>query len=202
MKLYYSPGACSLAPHIALRETGCEFVLEKVDMRTKQTQSGTRFSTINPKEYVPALQLDNGEILTEVAAVLQYIADVKPESGLAPPAGKMPRYRLQEWLNFISSELHKGFAPLFRPDAPEQVKTQAKTRLQTRFDLVARQLGDRQFLLGDRFTVADVYLYTILGWTGFAGLDRTQWSGLQAYYERIHKRPAVQAARKAEGLKD
>ena len=202
MKLYFSPGACSLAPHIALREAGLEFTPDKVDMRTKQTQGGAKFSTVNPKDYVPALELDNGEVLTEVAVVLQYIADQKPASGLAAAAGTMERYRMQEWLSFISSELHKGFSPMFRPDTPAEFKAQAKGRLAGRFDYVARQLGDRPFLLGDRFTVADAYLYTILGWTGFAGLDRTQWPVLQSYYERIGQRAAVQAARKAEGLKD
>jgi glutathione S-transferase len=202
MKLYFSPGACSLAPHIALREAGLEFALEKVDMRTRQTQSGAKFSTINPKDYVPALQLDNGEILTEVAAVTQYIADRKPSSGLAPPAGTLERYRLQEWLTFISSELHKGFSPMFRPDTPEQFKAQTKTRLESRFAFVARELDAKEFLLSDRFTVADAYLYTILGWMRFAGIDRAQWPALQAYYEHIGKRPAVQAARKAEGLGD
>lgn len=201
MKLYFSPGACSLAPHIALHEAGLEFTTDKVDMRTKQTHSGAKFSAVNPKEYVPALELDNGEVLTEVAVILQYIADRKPAAGLAPAAGTMERYRLQEWLNFIATELHKGFSPMFRPDTPADFKAQAKARLAGRFEFVARQLGDKPFLLGDRFTVADAYLYTILSWVSFAAIDRAQWPALQRYYERISERPAVRAARKAEGLK-
>lgn len=201
MKLYYSPGACSLASHIALLEAGLPFTADKVDMRTRQTSDGRDFTTVNPNGYVPSLELDNGEILNEGQAILQYVADQKPAAQLAPPPATMPRYRLLEWLSFISSELHKGFGPLLRPGGPEDVKAAARDKLGRRLTYVAGHLASRQYLVGDHFTVADAYLYTILTWTRVAGIDLSAWPVLAAYRERIQQRPAVQAARQAEGLK-
>lgn len=201
MKLYFSPGACSLASHIALREAGLPFETDKVDMRSRKTSDGREFTDVNPNGYVPALQLDDGEVLTEVQAILQYIADQKPDARLAPPAGSMSRYRLLEWLSFISSELHKGFGPLLRPGNPEEVKTAAREKLGRRLGFAANHLASRQYLVGDHFTVADAYFYTVLTWTRVAGIDLAAWPVLAAYRERIQQRPAVQAARAAEGLK-
>ncbi len=201
MKLYYSPGACSLASHIALIEAGLPFIADKVDMRTRQTSDGREFTTVNPNGYVPSLELDNGEILNEGQAILQFIADQRPGAQLAPPAGTMPRYRLIEWLSFISSELHKGFGPLLRPGGPEDTKAAIRDKLGLRLGHVAKHLASRQYLVGDHFTVADAYLYTILTWTRIAGIDLAAWPVLAAYRERVQQRPAVQAARAAEGLK-
>jgi glutathione S-transferase len=201
MKLYYSPGACSLASHIALLEAGLPFTADRVDMRTRQTSDGRAFTTVNPNGYVPSLELDNGEILNEGQAILQYIADRSPATQLAPPAGTMPRYRVLEWLSFISSELHKGFGPLLRPGGPEDTKAPIREKLGLRLNFVAQHLASRQYLVGDHFTVADAYLYTILTWTRIAGIDLSAWPVLAAYRERIQQRPAVQAARAAEGLK-
>ncbi len=201
MKLYFSPGACSLASHITLYEAGLPCTVDKVDMRTRKTSDGQDFTAINPKGYVPALMLDDGELLSEGPAILQYLADRKPEAQLAPPAGTLPHYRLIEWLNFITSELHKGFAPLLRPGAAEEVKTAARDKLGQRLAYAANHLASRQYLVGEHFTVADAYLYTILTWARPAGIDLTAWPVLAAYRDRIQQRPAVQAARKAEGLK-
>ncbi|MEZ5565655.1 MAG: glutathione transferase GstA [Gammaproteobacteria bacterium] len=201
MKLYFSPGACSLASHIALLEAGLPFEAVKVDMRTRTTTDGQEFTAINPKGYVPALELSDGEILSEGSAILQYIADQKPEKALAPPAGTLPRYRLMEWLNFITSELHKGFGPLLRPGASEDAKATSRDRLGQRLAYVANHLASRQYLVGDHFTVADAYLYTVLTWTRPAGIDLSSWPVLAAYRERIQQRTAVMAARTAEGLK-
>ena len=201
MKLYYSPGACSLASHIALLEAGIPFAADRVDMRTRQTSDGRDFSTVNPNGYVPALEIDNGEVLSEGQAILQYLADLKPSAQLAPPAGTMPRYRLIEWLSFISSELHKGFGPLLRPGGAEDAKAAAREKLGLRLSYVARHLASRQYLVGEHFTVADAYLYTVLTWTRIAGIELSSWPVLAAYRERVAKRPAVQTARQAEGLK-
>lgn len=201
MKLYYSPGACSLASHIALVEAGVPFTADRIDMRTRQTSDGRAFTDVNPNGYVPALELDSGEILTEGQAILQYIADQKPGSHLAPPVGTMPRYRLLEWLSYVSSELHKNFGPLLRPVGPEEFLTATRDKLKLRLNHVAAHLASRQYLVGDHFTVADAYLYTILTWTRIAGMDLAAWPVLAAYRERIQQRPAVQAARAAEGLK-
>ncbi|HTJ65234.1 MAG TPA: glutathione transferase GstA [Alphaproteobacteria bacterium] len=198
MKLYFAPGTCSLSPHIALAECGLAFETERVDLRTKVTQSGADYRAINPKGSVPALQLDNGEVLTEGPAIVQYIADQKPEAKLAPPAGTLERYRLQEWLNFISSELHKAFAPLFTPGTPEETKTSAVAGIRAKLDHIAKTLENRLFLMGEEFTVADGYLYTILGWTKFGGIDIGDWVAIKAYHDRIAARPAVQAAQAAE----
>ncbi len=198
MKLYFAPGACSLSPHIALVESGLPFDIEKVDLQAKTTKSGKDYRAINPKGSVPALQLDNGEILTEGPAIVQYIADQKPETKLAPPAGTLERYRLQEWLNFISSELHKAFSPLFKTDTPEATKTSSIAAIRAKLDHVAEALGNRPYLLGDAFSVADGYLFTILGWSKVGGIDLGDWAAIKAYYDRVAARPAVQAARAAE----
>lgn len=201
MKLYYSTGACSLSPHIVLREAGIPFELVAVDLRSKRLQDGSDFRTINPKGYVPALQLDDGQLLTEGPAIVQYIADLKPESKLAPPAGTLERYRLQEWLTFIGTELHKSFGVFFHPNATDEARNEARERLSTRFDFVAKALEGKSYLLGDTFTAADAYLYTILRWTKFAGIDLAKWPSIQAYFERVTARPAVQQALEAEKLK-
>lgn len=200
MKLYYSPGACSLSPHIALRESGQSFELVKVDTKSKKFDGGGDFLGVNAKGYVPVLELDGGERLTEGPAIVQYIADRKPESGLAPKAGTMERVRLQEWLNFITSEIHKGFSPLFSPETPEDYKPVARKRLAARFDWLSKQLEGRQYLVGERFTVADGYLFVVLGWTNHVGMKLDDWPVLKAYRERIAARPAVREALKAEGL--
>ena len=200
MKLYFSPGACSLSPHIALREAGLAFDLVKVDTKTHRLDGGGDFYSVNPKGYVPVLELDGGERLTEGPAIVQYIADRKPESGLAPKAGTLERVRLQEWLNFLTSEIHKGFSPLFSADTPEDYKPVVRKRLAGRFDWLSKELDGRDFLTGDRFTVADGYLFTLLGWLPFVGMNLQEWPVLKAYRERIAGRPAVKEALKAEGL--
>jgi len=200
MKLFYSPGACSLSPHIALREAGLTFELDKVTFGTKKTDSGADFNAINPKSYVPTLQLDDGQVLTEGPAIVQYIADQKPESKLAPKAGTFERYRLQEWLNFISTELHKQFGPLFSPKTPDEKKQEIKDQLGKRFDFVTKSLEGKSFLLGEDFSVADGYLFTVLNWTNFVGFDLGPWSALKDYMARVAARPAVKAALVAEGL--
>lgn len=200
MKLYYSPGACSLASHIALREAGLAFDLEKVDLRARRTEKNEDYTLVNPKGYVPALKLDTGEILTEGPALLQYIADRKPASGLAPAAGTMDRYRLMEWLNFISTEVHKQFSPLFNPRITPDWREAQVSRLAGRFDYLAQQLASRPYLMGERFTVADAYLFTVLSWCGLLKVELGKWPKLQEYLGRIAARPTVQAALKAEGL--
>ncbi|MDR1936360.1 MAG: glutathione transferase GstA [Candidatus Accumulibacter sp.] len=199
MKLYFSPGACSFSPHIALREAGLAFELVKVDLKTgKIAADGSDFARINPKGYVPALELDDGKLLTEGPAIVQYIADQKPESGLAPKAGTFERYRLQEWLGFINSEIHKGFGPLFNPATPEDYKAAARENLARRLSFVAGHLEQDDFLLGQQFSVADAYLYTVLNWTQWTGIDLSRWPSLAAFQERVGGRPSVKAARAAE----
>ena len=201
MKLYYAPGACSLSPHISLREAGAAFDLERVDTRTRTTESGADYLAINPKGYVPALQLDDGEVLTECAAVVQFIADRHPAAGLAPANGSLERARLQEHLNFIASELHKAFTPLFDPSAPEAAKQAAPAAVARRLDHVEWLLADgRAYLLGERFSVADAYLFTVASWTGPTGIGLDRWPRLAAFVARVAARPAVQAAMQAEGL--
>lgn len=199
MKLYYSPGACSLSPHIALREAGLPVELVKVDLKTKATAEGD-FAAINSKGYVPALRLNDGSILTEGPAIVQYIADQKPESGLAPKNGTIERYRLQEWLNFITSELHKSFSPLFDATATVDQKETVKTRLGKRFDWLSQQLGNKEYLMGAAFTVADGYLFTVLNWCQWVNIDLGKWPVLKAYHARVAARAKVQEALKAEGL--
>jgi len=200
MKLYFSPGACSLASHIALREAGLSFDLVKVEGRGQKTAGGEDYSKVTSKGYVPALRLDDGSVLTEGTAILPFIADQKPGSGLAPAAGSMARYRLHEWLGYINSEMHKNFCPLFMPGTTDEQKSAAKNNLGRRLDFAQTELGDKPFLMGETFTVADAYLFTVLGWCGFVGIDLGQWPGLKAYHGRIATRPGVQAALKAEGL--
>lgn len=200
MKLYYAPGACSLSPHIVLREAGFDIALEKVNLRTKETESGGNFLAINPKGYVPALELDGGEILTEGPAIIQYVADLAPEKKLVPPAGTLARARVQEWLNFIGTELHKSFSPLFNPATGDDAKAAARALIDRRLSFAASVLDAQPYLTGDSFTVADAYLFTVLSWTGFVKVDITPWPSLGAYFERIKARPAVQAAMAAEGL--
>ncbi len=199
MKLYYSPGACSLSPHIVLREAGLDFEMERVDLKSKKTEHGNDYLEINPKGYVPALRLDDGELLTEGPAIVQYLADRVPDRKLAPAAGTMERVRLQEWLNFISTELHKSHSPLFNPAAPEEWKTWMRDLIGRRLALVAKQLEGRDYLLGD-FSVADAYLFTVLSWGRFVNVDTSAWPVIGAYQARMAARPAVQAALKAEGL--
>jgi glutathione S-transferase len=202
MKLYFFPGACSLACHIALRESGATFDMEKVDGKTKKTASGADYLAVNPKGYVPTLALDDGQKLTEAAAILQYVADQNPAAKLAPAAGSMERYRMIEWLNFIATEIHRNHTPLFKfaeklPDASKQV---FKDDLAGRFEWLAKQLEGKQYLLGDTFSIADIYLFTVLNWPRYVGMDIGKWPALKEYHKRIGSRPAVQAALLAEGL--
>lgn len=198
MKLYLTPGACSLSPHIVAQEAGIPLELKKVDLRTKKVSDGSNYTEINPKGSIPLLQLDDGTKLTEGPAIVQYLADQKPQAGLMPAAGSMDRYRVLEWLNFLTSELHKSFSPLFNPAASEDWKKSAGAAIQRHFDLLGQHLKDHQFLVGGRFSVADAYLFTILGWTKYVGIDLAKWPALQAYAERIGARPKVQAALQAE----
>ncbi len=200
MKLFHAPGACSLSPHIVLRECGLPFTLEKVDIRAKKTEAGADFLAINAKGYVPALQFDDGSVLTEVPAILQFLADQVPDKKLAPANGTLERYRLQETLSFISSELHKGFAPLFNPALPEAAGQMTRERLAVRLGHADSLLAKQAFIAGDAFTVADTYLFTVLNWAGFTKVDLTPFPALRAYHARVAERPAVQEALKAEGL--
>lgn len=200
MKLYYSPGACSLSPHIVLREAGVPVTLEKVDLKSKAMASGGDFTQVNPKGYVPVLELDDGTRLTEGPAIVQYVADRNPASGLAPAAGSMERYRLVEWLNFITSELHKSFSPLFNPAAAPAWKEAAQATIEKRLGYVDAHLAKHAYLLGDRFSVADAYLFTVLGWARFVKLDLSRFTNVTAFLERVGARPAVREALKAEGL--
>ncbi|MDP2826928.1 MAG: glutathione transferase GstA [Sulfuritalea sp.] len=200
IKLYYSPGACSLSPHIALAEAGLAYTLERVDLKTKKTETGVDFFTINPIGFVPVLQLDDGQLLTEGPAIVQYIADLAPAKKLAPPAGSFERVRLQEALNFISTELHKSFSPLFNPAAPEEWKTFTRGLIGRRLDVIEQKLAGRDYLLGE-FSVADGYLFTFLGWGRLVDVDvRENRPLLAAYIDRVKARPAVQQAMKEEGL--
>ena len=200
MKLYYSPGACSLSPHIVAREAGIELELIKADTKTKKLEDGGDYWQVNAKGYVPALRLDNGQLLTEGPAIVQYLADQKPASGLVPAAGSFERYRVQEWLNFITSEIHKNFSPLFNPAASADWKEAAKANLAKRFGFIATHLEGKQYLMGDQFTVADAYLFTVANWGQFVGVDIGQWPAVKAFHARVAARPKVQEALKAEGL--
>lgn len=200
MKLYFSPGACSLSPHIVLREAGFSFELEKVSLADKKTASGGDYREVNPKGYVPALQLDNGEVLTEGPAIVQYLADKAPEKQLAPEPRTIERYKVVEWLNFISTEIHKGFSPLFKPNTPEETKQISRDTLAARFDFLDKQLQGKQYLMGNQFSVADAYLFTVLNWTRPMKIDLGRWPAVQAYWQRVGSRPAVREAMLAEGL--
>ncbi|MFT3663834.1 glutathione transferase GstA [Piscinibacter sp.] len=200
MKLYYSPGACSLSPHIALREAGLAFEPVLASTKTHKLQDGTDYYTINAKGYVPLLELDNGERLSEGPAIVQYIADQAPARKLAPPAGTMARYRLQEWLNFITTELHKSFSPLFNPAMPEEARALYRAKLAERFKWVDGQLAGKTYLMGEDFSVADGYLFVVAGWGKHVGVDIGGLANLGAFMARVAARPAVQEALKAEGL--
>jgi len=200
MKLYYSPGACSMSPHIALREAGLPFQLALANLRTRQLADGSDYLPVNAKGQVPVLELDDGQRLTEGPAIVQYIADQAPDKQLAPPAGTMARYRLIEWLNFVTSELHKGFSPLFNPAQPEEAKALFRTKLAERFAWVDQQLEGKRYLLGEQFSVADGYLFTVAGWGQHVGVDISGLKNLTAFMARVAARPAVQEAMKAEGL--
>ncbi|MHB1587844.1 MAG: glutathione transferase GstA [Acidiferrobacteraceae bacterium] len=200
MKLYYAPGACSMATHIALCEASLPHELEQVDLGTHKTASGVDYMSINPKGYVPALKIDGGEVLTENIAVLQYVADRDPGTGLAPKTGTLERYRLIEWLAFISTEVHKQFSPFFRPHTTDEVKAAQLQLLARRFDYLVQTLSAEQYLLGGRFTVADAYLFTVLNWTRLVKIDLKKWTPLTAYLERIGNRDGVRQAMRAEGL--
>ncbi|KAF1030055.1 MAG: Glutathione S-transferase GST-6.0 [Pseudomonas sp.] len=198
MKLYFFPNACSLAPHIVLQELALPFELVRVNNQTKTTASGEDFLQINPKGYVAALQLDNGQVLTEASAILQYLADLKPAAGLAPLNGSWERVRLQEWLNFIASEVHGGLAILFNSAVPGEVKELFKTTLFKRFAILVNTLERQDYLLGEHFTVADAYLFVVLRWAGFNDIDLNKWPALASFQQRIGARPTVIAAFAAE----
>lgn len=200
MKLFLKPGACSLAPHIVLEELGLKYETDTVDLKGKKTGSGGDYLAINPKGYVPALQLDNGTVLTEGPAIVQYLADLQPEKKLAPPNGTLERYQLQSWLTFIGTELHKTFSPLFNPSAPQEWKDQCRANIERRLAWVNEQLSGKDYLMGSNFTVADAYLYTVVGWTKFVKIDISALPHLTAYMARVGARPAVLATLKAEGL--
>jgi len=200
MKLYYSPGACSLSPHIVARELGINVELKKVNTKDKTMEGGGDFWQVNPKGYVPTLELDNGKRLTEGPAIVQYLADQKPDAGLAPKAGTFERYQVQEWLNFLTSEVHKQFSPLFRPNTPEDYKTIAKENLGKRFDWLDQQLKGKDYLTGKQFSVADAYLFVLTNWTKPTNIDLSKWPNVQAFNKRVAARPKVKEAMQAEGL--
>lgn len=202
MKLYYAPGACSLSPHIVLREAGAKFDLEKLtDWANKKTESGEDFTKVNPKGAVPALRMDDGEVLTEGAVIVQYVADQAGNTSLAPAAGTKERLKVQEWLNYIASELHKGFAPLFNPATPDAYKTIVKEQnLPKQFKYLDAALAGKDYLMGKTFTVADAYLFTILNWRHMHKIDISAYKNLVAYVDRVAARPKVKEAMQAEGL--
>ena len=200
MKLYYSPGACSMAPHIVLREAGYKFDLEKVDVPSKKTAAGGDYWKVNPKGYVPALQLDDGQILTEVGVICQYLADEKPESGLAPAFGTMERYRLMEAVNFAATEIHKQIGALFNPQMTPEMKGVQLAVIGRRFDALEKALEGRQYVVGDKFSVADAYLFAVLNWTKVHRIDLARWPNIKGYIARVAARPKVQETLKAEGL--
>ena len=200
MKLYYSPGACSLSPHIVACEAELPIELVKVDLQSKLTETGEDFRRLNPNGYVPVLILDDDNRLTEGPAIVQYLADLAPDNKLIPPAGTFERYQLQQWLNFISTEIHKSFSPLFNPVAPEAAKKLAIDTLMTRLETVAEHLSSHSFLLGENFSVADIYLFVTLSWGQYVNIDISRWPALARYADKISQRPAVQKAMKEEGL--
>ena len=200
MKLYYAPGACSLSPHIVARELGIDIDLEKTDTKAKRTASGVDFLTINPKGYVPTIELDDGQVLTEGPALVQYLADRKPEAGLVPPAGTIERYRMQEMLGYINSELHKTYSPLFNDATPQETRNERLAYLKKRYALLDQQLAKQPYLFGDRFSVADAYLFVVTNWANFVKLDLSGFPNVLAFQKRVAARPAVKAAMKAEGL--
>jgi len=200
MKLYYMPGACSLAPHIVANEAGIALELVRVDGKTKKTEADQDFLATNPNGYVPTLVLDDGQTLTEAQLVVQYLADQKPQSNLMPPAGDMARYRVQQWLAFISSELHKSFSPFFKPGTPEETKNANREHLARRFAHVDNQLAGKTYLTGEAFTAADAYLWTILGWAKIVGIDLTPYANITSFMGSVAARPAVIKSLQEEGL--
>jgi len=200
MQLYFSPGACSLASHITVLETGLPVELKRADTKTKKLEDGSDYFAVNSKGSVPALRLDNGQVLTEGPVIMQYLADQKPDSRLAPKNGSIERYRLQEWLNYITSEIHKSFSPLFNPAATDAVKAYAVQLLEKKFDWLNKQLTGKQYLTGDQFTIADAYLFVVANWSNFVGIDLNRWPALKAFQDRVAARPKVQEAMEAEGL--
>lgn len=200
MKLFYSPGACSLSPHIVARECDIPIDLVRVDTKAKKLADGADYFAINPKGMVPVLEMDDGELLTEGPAIVQYLADQAPGAKLVPPAGTKERYRVMEWLNFITSEIHKQFSPLFKPNTPDDYKPIIKDALANRFAFIDRKLAGKEYLMGAQFTVADAYLFTVLNWSKFHHIDLAQWPNIAAYMARVRERPRVQEAMKAEGL--
>ena len=200
MKLYYSPGACSLSPHIVLNEAGLPFEKIKADTKTKVLPDGSDYRSVNPLGYVPLLELDDGTKITEGPAIVQYIADQVPAKKLAPPNGTMERVRLQTWLNFVTSELHKGFSPLFNPSMPDEAKKIFRERLGTRFAYLDKHLASNDYLMGKGFSVADAYAFVVSNWAGRVDVDLSSYANVLAWRKRVGVRPAVQAAMKAEGL--
>jgi len=200
MQLYFSPGACSLASHITAREAGLPLELKRADTKTKKLEDGSDYFAINSKGAVPALKLDNGQVLTEGVAIMQYLADQKPESNLVPKNGTLERYRVQEWLNYITSEVHKTFSPLWNAANDQAVKDYALTNLKKKFDWLNAQLAGKKYLTGDTFTVADAYLFTVVNWTTPLGIDLAPWPALKDFQARVAARPKVQEAMAAEGL--
>lgn len=200
MKLYYHPGACSLSPHIILRESGLDFTLVKVDLATKRTENGDNYLDINPKGQVPALLLDDGTLLTEGVAIVQYLADKVPDRQLLAPTDSLTRYQTLEWLNFIATELHKGFTPLFRPNTPDEYKAIARAALEQKIHDVNEQLNQKQWVMGSRFTVADAYLFTVLRWAQAMKLNLDGLKHIEQFMNHMQERPAVKAALAAEGL--
>jgi glutathione S-transferase len=200
MKLYYAPGVCSLAPHIMLEEAGLKHDLIKTDIRGKTIEGGADYKKTNPLGYVPALELDDGTILTEGPAISQYIADKAPAKNLAPANGTLERYKMQSWLNFVSTELHKGFSPLFNPAMPEEAKKLARERLATRFEYLNKHLASNAYLMGQSFTAPDAYCFTVLRWTVLQKIDLAAYPNIQAFMKRVEARPGVQRALKSEGL--
>lgn len=202
MKLYFSPGTCSLSPHIVLREAELEFETEKVDLKMHATSSGAALASVHGKNYVPILELDSGELLTEGPVIVQYLADQKPEAELIPRVGTMERYRVLEWLNYTTSELHKTFYPLFHPELPiDDWRAASRAKIARTFGWVDGQLGERNYLVGERFTVADAYLFTVVNWANAVEIDLEQWPSLARYQARIAARPRVRETLQAEGLK-
>ena len=199
MKLYYSPGACSLSPHIVLHEAGLAYEPVLASTKTHKLQDGTDYYGINPLGYVPFLVLDDGDTLHEGPAIVQYLADLVPEKKLAPANGTMARYHLQEWLNFIGTELHKGFGPLFNPATPDDYKPVVRQRVLDRLKWVDGELNGRDYLMGEQFTVADAYLFTVSRWSSYVGLDLSDLRHLQRFMKQVGERPAVQEALRAEG---
>ncbi|HEV2321785.1 MAG TPA: glutathione transferase GstA [Gammaproteobacteria bacterium] len=194
MKLYFSPGACSLAPHIALREAGLPFELVRVDTGVHKLKDGTDYYKINPKGYVPAIQLDDGQVMTEGAALLQFIGDQVPAKGLIPKVGSFERFRANEWLTFVSSEIHKGYSPLFNAKLSDDAKAVLRAKLETRLELLDKHFATRKYLMGDAFTVADAYLYTLVSWSPHVGIELSKFKHLAEYRQRIADRPAVKEA--------